>query len=208
MKNLESIRVSYDNKSYSVAISTDNSYLSLGVKYVLSTYFNTNTIVRNVESHTQNHTHIMILFLQKYDSPFICHSISNDESGDPLFIISEGAVLRRPCERMIGSISSHMRVDEVKALITRGFQLLENRVSHDTGKCIHCTSIRLTKRELEVMEYLKQACSVAHLSVCMGISDRTISAHKQSVMRKLGFRRNVELYSWLRCGGLEKIKRS
>lgn len=204
MKNLENIRVSCDNNNYSVAILTDNPYLSLGVKHILSTYFDTNIIVRSLECHATNQTDIMIVFLQKHDLPFLCHSISNDASGGPLFIIGGGAVLRRPCERIIGSISSYMRVEEVLALITLGFQLLKNRVSHDVGECIHCTSIRLTKREFEVMDYLKQACSVAHLSVCMGISDRTISAHKQSVMRKLGFRRNVELYSWLRRDGLKK----
>lgn len=65
----------------------------------------------------------------------------------------------------------------------------------------------LSPREREVLYLMSWETSPNQLGRILKLSPKTVSAHKRGAMRKLGFRRSHELYSWLRQGGLEREKR-
>ncbi|HHQ4313450.1 TPA: LuxR C-terminal-related transcriptional regulator [Serratia fonticola] len=58
-------------------------------------------------------------------------------------------------------------------------------------------SIRISRREKEVLQQIITELPVARIAKKLQISVKTVSAHKHSAMRKLGFRNNQELYIWL-----------
>ena len=60
-------------------------------------------------------------------------------------------------------------------------------------------SFSLTGREKEVLREIVTASPVARIAKKLCISNKTVSAHKMSAMRKLGFRKSQELYLWLLC---------
>ncbi|HID9895589.1 TPA: helix-turn-helix domain-containing protein [Serratia marcescens] len=70
-----------------------------------------------------------------------------------------------------------------------------------------CQHRGLTLREQEIMRWMAREMGVRQIARLLDISVKTVSNHKMSVMRKMGFRRNAELYSWLRwSSGSDVIK--
>lgn len=55
----------------------------------------------------------------------------------------------------------------------------------------------LTRREREVLLYLKKGSTPAVIAASMGIAERTVSTHKRAAMRKLNFTRSIELHQWM-----------
>ncbi|MBH3258181.1 response regulator transcription factor [Serratia marcescens] len=74
-------------------------------------------------------------------------------------------------------------------------------------RCHWCERQRITRREQDVMRYL--ACELPQTTIAhnLHLSVKTVSNHKQAAMRKLGFKRNADLYHWLRMGGLKTVER-
>ncbi|MET5838227.1 helix-turn-helix transcriptional regulator [Serratia marcescens] len=64
------------------------------------------------------------------------------------------------------------------------------------------STVFLTLQERRVTHYLREGFSQTHTSFIMGLSVKTINAHKQSLMRKLGLKNNREFQYWL-LGGSE-----
>ncbi|MGQ6007897.1 response regulator transcription factor [Serratia sp. IR-2025] len=77
----------------------------------------------------------------------------------------------------------------------------------EARRCHWCERQRITRREQDVMRYL--ACELPQTTIArnLHLSVKTVSNHKQAAMRKLGFKRNVDLYHWLRMGGLKTVER-
>ncbi|EMH5178808.1 response regulator transcription factor [Serratia marcescens] len=77
----------------------------------------------------------------------------------------------------------------------------------EVRRCHWCERQRITRREQDVMRYL--ACELPQTTIArnLHLSVKTVSNHKQAAMRKLGFKRNVDLYHWLRMGGLKTVER-
>ncbi|WP_163500294.1 helix-turn-helix domain-containing protein, partial [Escherichia coli] len=57
-----------------------------------------------------------------------------------------------------------------------------------------CQHRGLTLREQEIMRCMTREMGVTQIARMLDISVKTVSNHKMSVMRKMGFRRNAELY--------------
>jgi len=72
-------------------------------------------------------------------------------------------------------------------------------------RCYWCERQRITRREQDVMRYLAREIPPTAIARYLRLSVKTVSHHKQAVMRKLGFKRNADLYHWLRLGGLKTI---
>ncbi|MGP2796725.1 helix-turn-helix transcriptional regulator [Serratia marcescens] len=66
------------------------------------------------------------------------------------------------------------------------------------------TPVFLTFQEIRVAQYLREGFSQTQTGIIMGLSVKTINAHKQSLMRKIGFKNNREFQYWLlaESGGL------
>jgi len=59
---------------------------------------------------------------------------------------------------------------------------------------------KLTRRQKEVIICITQGMALGEIARELNISAKTVSSHKTAIMRKMGFRRNSELYRWLRNG--------
>lgn len=90
-----------------------------------------------------------------------------------------------------------------QALVQRRVMMLADQQT----ACVRC-ALALTPREREVLSCTRWGESPTGVARMLNIATKTVSAHKRSAMRKLGFQRNSELYYWLRQGGLEKEKRT
>jgi DNA-binding CsgD family transcriptional regulator len=107
------------------------------------------------------------------------------------------------CLRGFGVIFRNESIDDILIQIEHALAM-----SHLPGTvycCYGCEKQRLTKRELEVMYYLAREVPPKVIAHILQINVKTVSGHKQMAMKKLNFKRNVELYSWLRLGGLKTV---
>ncbi|HHU0686261.1 TPA: helix-turn-helix transcriptional regulator [Serratia marcescens] len=118
-----------------------------------------------------------------------------------------GILARGTCVRVLGCLGSRAQSTALLGLVAQGLQHLEDREAALPQYCPQCVNTTLTEREMEVMCCMARGIAQKQLTQRLHISHKTVSSHKRAVMRKLGFRRNVELYHWLRLGGLEQIKR-
>lgn len=115
--------------------------------------------------------------------------------------------------RTIPPFTNHLGILSRRASPKTVGQLIDRVVD------IHCNSTlqvdsekevyrpNLTQRELEVLSVIATGLATGHVGSMLKINTKTVSSHKRAAMLKLGFRRNIELYHWLRLGGLEQIKR-
>lgn len=62
--------------------------------------------------------------------------------------------------------------------------------------------LHLTPREREVLQGLSWELTPNQIAQKLSLNVKTVSTHKLTAMRKLGFRRSSELYYWLLHGGL------
>lgn len=90
------------------------------------------------------------------------------------------------------NISVKQLVEQIKcAWENRG----KNLSSH---YCTWCSKHSLSPREKDVMSCMQLGMKQSYIAKNLGLSQKTISAHKISVMQKFGFKSNMELYDWLR----------
>lgn len=92
------------------------------------------------------------------------------------------------------------RTERVAALVEKLKLALSVRetLARTEGRCRQCEERHLTERERCVMRLMGYGLSQGQISHTLGIHPKTVSAHKCSGMRKLGLRRTVDLFLWLR----------
>lgn len=76
-------------------------------------------------------------------------------------------------------------------------QALELQCATSDISCTACAQL-LTSREREVVLTLGRGLKHAQVADMLFISVKTVSTHKRTAMRKLGFRRTHELQQWVR----------
>lgn len=106
---------------------------------------------------------------------------------------------RHPCLSEQGVIHRHMDVN--KLLLDVEVVLAKSPVTATFESCPRCTQV-LTPREEQVLSALGYGLRHKQIAWQMGLSVKTISAHKRSAMIKLGFTRSSDLNHWLGRGGL------
>jgi DNA-binding CsgD family transcriptional regulator len=66
----------------------------------------------------------------------------------------------------------------------------------------HAPLIRFSGREREILQHIAAELSPYQIAKKLNISIKTVSAHKGTAMRKLGFTRKNDLYNWLLLSGI------
>ncbi|MFJ3264867.1 helix-turn-helix transcriptional regulator [Serratia liquefaciens] len=99
------------------------------------------------------------------------------------------------------------RNDGIEILIEKLLILFskERHVMLDHLSCL-CGERRLTIQESRVMSLFGRGFSAAQVAKVLAINPKTVSAHKRTVMRKLGLRRTFDLFHWLRHSGLLNLE--
>ncbi|BEO44291.1 hypothetical protein SMQE13_36420 [Serratia marcescens] len=126
-----------------------------------------------------------------------------------IITVSEGRIRKRQlwsaCESELGVITRGDSPGDVLNLVEKMLALLGDAPA-TSEKCARCSFV-LTSREDQVLRGMACGLTPSRVARVLNITAKTVSAHKCSAMRKLGFRRSGELYHWLRQGGLEFEKR-
>ncbi|CAI0769370.1 Capsular synthesis regulator component B [Serratia marcescens] len=131
--------------------------------------------------------------------------------GQPInFALREPGDTRwRDNPRCISEAGVIFRNDSPGSVLSQLERVLAARTHGDAAhRCYWCERQRITRREQDVMRYL--ACELPQTAIArnLHLSVKTVSNHKQAAMRKLGFKRNADLYHWLRLGGLKTVERA
>lgn len=109
------------------------------------------------------------------------------------------------CCNEFGVIFRNDPIESILRLVELGVE--ESAAGLGTNHCCWCEQQRITRREWDVMRYLAWEMPPMAIAGYLHLSVKTVSHHKQAAMRKLGFKRNADLYHWLRLGGLKTVKR-
>ncbi|OQV35960.1 hypothetical protein BV901_10300 [Serratia nematodiphila] len=113
---------------------------------------------------------------------------------------------RSPCLSELGVLERRDAPEVVLNLADRMLPL-QKEVLTTSDICVRC-AMMLTPREHQVLRCMSCGLTASRVAWVLKITEKTVSAHKRSAMRKLGFRRSGELYQWLLRGGLEYEKRA
>lgn len=89
------------------------------------------------------------------------------------------------------------RCDNINSVLKMIDLALMNHANHATNRALYCMPV-LTPREIQVLSAIAQGLQSVRIATKLGLHVKTVSTHKCTAMRKLGFSRNQELYYWLR----------
>lgn len=198
-------------KNITIAVLEPDQFIVQGIQYLLLSYFRTKGVIPHfVEEGEAAHADLVIL--PKYKSlPLMLCQCHPSGSTVPVYItindIRSGRLRGAPCHLILGSIERRARPLELLAVIVQSLQVRNNQGPVSADTCPQCMTQVLTAREREVVRGMAWGISQKCLPQYLHISPKTVSTHKRTAMRKLGFRRNAELYHWLRLGGLQQTER-
>lgn len=191
--------------SITVCILDANRFFALGIQHILMPHFQRQGQgVRFVDEQEAARADLVFCAVHRGWPLQLCHPC---KPVVPVYIAIRATKTERArrCWRELGSLSRHSRPQMLLALVDEVLKVQGEPVPPALCPC--CMSLSLTEREVEVMRYMSWELTPKSLPRYLNISHKTVSSHKRAVMRKLGFRRNAELYHWLRLGGLDQIKR-
>lgn len=184
-----------------IAIQDSNRFFALGIQLILQGHFFAKGQTVSFVSMLQGEPRDLIIQAERPGWPLLTHCIQGGDGQEQprtLVILEVCPLHYHPCQRGQGVINRHERPNAV-------CQLIENMFETPLSPAPQCTrcSVALTPREQEVLQAIAAELPSHQIARKLTIHLKTVSAHKTAAMRKLGFRRNSELYHWLRNGGLE-----
>lgn len=198
-------------KIITVSILDTNRFFALGIQHIVVAYFQLRgQKVFFVSAENAARADVVFWATHRDYPAQLCQLKLPATARMPVFIIvrteKEQKTLGHFCVCEHGSLWRRARPHVLLTLLNKELEARKTPVVLMTSSSC-CPDVSLTAREQQVMKYMKWEMAPVSLSHYLKISPKSISAYKRSVMRKLGFERNEELYHWLRSGGLEQIKR-
>ncbi|HAT8012231.1 helix-turn-helix transcriptional regulator [Citrobacter rodentium] len=77
-------------------------------------------------------------------------------------------------------------------------------ISCTPGDYLSCRHCRLSKKQLQVIQYMRQGYNVQRIAKLMNVSAKTIHAHKYRIMQRIGTKGNVRLYNFINSIGQDE----
>lgn len=189
-----------------VVIQDHNRFYVQGIQYLLQAYFTPSGMEVQFAAATASISADLVVCTEPIAGMApLCRMRRHGWHGRASVIVvrESGKGWRRTPLRCPSELGTLTRSDKPDALLRLVGKILDapgwGALSQAT--CKRC-SPSLTWRERQVLRGLESEMSPERLASLLGLSPKTISTHKRNAMRKLGFRRNSELYYWLRQGGL------
>lgn len=188
-----------------ILIRENNRYFAEGLKYSLIDYFKNKKInVFFVEQITPG-IGIDLIFESLYCGGrfLICHHNSVLGYPSPRFFSirdnKKSLQLKNPwCSNEMGILYRQQEFTEFADTLTQVWE----KSAPCTGLFLRCNCRVLTRREIQVMHCLKRGMHHSQIATELGLSTKTISVYKQSVIKKLHLKGKTELMYWLLSGGL------
>ena len=191
-----------------IALFDNNIYFGIGLQEALTQYFNARgKRTKFVKMQQFNEADLVFSYFPPGVPSYFCH-LHNIGRRVLYFSLRTRKVHHfssntARCTLESSVIYHDMSLTTILHLISTELEREKTWVS----KCSHrkncvCQNNRLTPRENEVLQLILQEMTIKRIAQMLAISIKTVSNHKMSAMRKMGFRRDVELYNWLRYNSL------
>ncbi|RTY58251.1 LuxR family transcriptional regulator [Pantoea sp. YU22] len=103
------------------------------------------------------------------------------------------------CYQSLTLISRSDAVRSIRDKITKAWLIARDQKTNAFAPtdCMRCNYARISLIQLQVMSFLKSGCSVNQTAKSLGLSVKTIYAHKYNVMRKFDLKGDCDFYSFL-----------
>ncbi|BEM84348.1 hypothetical protein SME41J_36720 [Serratia marcescens] len=186
-----------------IRIKDNNIYFKLGLIHLLENYFFRHRKEGLCLKDKQKKEPIEIIFnyLSQYHKGCYCRQdVDNRNNGTLLFSIRENQRLdKKPqdqCHSEAGVLYHSDNIETVYQLLDKALAA-RYQMHSISSSCPPCSTSRLTPRERQVMNYLCTGISQSQVAEHMHLSVKTINAHKQSLMRKMNFKKKQDFIYWL-----------
>ncbi|AYZ32323.1 helix-turn-helix transcriptional regulator [Serratia sp. FDAARGOS_506] len=195
------------NTMIKIALFDENRYFSAGWQAALALHFSTygkRTLL--LDAQQVHEADLVFCYFPPGVQSCFCHFFEAQAAGRKTLYFS----LRTPEGRHKRTVGNRCSLEagviyHDTSLVSALYQVsaeLERRSKWPgrpgCGRSCVCQHRGLTLREQEIMRCMTREMGVTQIARMLDISVKTVSNHKMSVMRKMGFRRNAELYGWLR----------
>ncbi|HIF6625658.1 LuxR C-terminal-related transcriptional regulator [Serratia ureilytica] len=205
-------------RSVLVAIIDGNHFFASGLQQGIQAHFQAKgRQVHFVSEALLGHADLVFQQITVVKRGDFCRQIQGDWSRRPLFFSIQESVRRKRDapypdnhERCVQEAGEVYRNEPLRVVMQRIDAAMAARVKPvrlHHGYCACCWRKILTMRERQVLRCLSLSGSLTVVAQVLKLSLKSISMYKRSAMSKLGVRNNVELYHWLRQGGLEIHRR-
>lgn len=103
------------------------------------------------------------------------------------------------CYQSLTVIAWTESVKNIRDKITKAWLLAhdENKNGYQPSDCTRCHFSRISLVQLQVMSFLKKGNNVRHTAKFLGLSTKTVYAHKYNVMKKFDIKGDYEFHSFL-----------
>jgi len=189
--------------SVKISIIENKLFFFEGLKYALSEYFALKGITVYFLAEENSNATADLVFIAQSESSNVayCDRDVHKAGVSPLYIamrkIKTAQVNgKKSCSHELGVLDYHAGIEAL-------FHLLDDKlwrmsvISTAAKPCYFCLSRRLSGREKEVVSYLRLGVNQTQAAKYMQLSVKTVHTYKQSVMRKLNFRKRNDLFNWL-----------
>lgn len=187
-----------------IAIQDSNRYFAQGIQHILQDYLQAKGYTWRFVSVTSE----IAIDLMVCVKPFGWSTRLNSQRENPgdqrlgTIVIWDTILENIRHQHGPAVLSRKARPDAVLHMVEEMFdQASQSSLAAKTERAYR--SLKLTPREREVLQGISWELTPNKIANKLSLSVKTVSTHKLTAMRKLGFRRNSELYHWLRNGGLE-----
>jgi len=189
--------------SVKISIIDNNLFFAEGLKYALSEYFTLRGKTVEFLAEENSNAAVDLIFISQSESGSVtyCDRGAHETAVSPLYIAIRKikpaqTTKENTCSRELGVLDCHGGLEAL-------FHLLDDKlwrmsiISAAATPCFFCLSRRLSGREKEVVSYLRLGVNQTQAAKYMHLSVKTVHTYKQSVMRKLNFRKRNDLFNWL-----------
>jgi len=194
-----------------IAIQDTNRFYALGMQHILQVYFQVKGCTLCFVPLSSKTTIDLMVWAKSSNGPMLANRLW-EQKVDGLFgtiVIRENAIEDikpgKPEHNGLCVLGRWERVEAVVHLLEQMF----DRACFQHFQAVKeraCFSLKLTARERDILQGISRELTPSQIANKLSLSVKTVSTHKLTAMRKLGFKRNCELYYWLQQGRLEVEK--
>lgn len=194
-----------------ISIQDPNSFFALGIQNILQEYFLAKAWALNFVSISSEIKADLIIRAESIGDPIRRYRFRRKQREGRFGTIVVNEVIT-PCVKQDESGKNNFfvlgRREQPDAMVRLVDELFSQVCpqSLPERKESGCDHLQLTPRELEVLEGIAWELTPGQIANKLMLNVKTVSSHKLTAMRKLGFKRNSELYHWLFHGGLAPKK--
>jgi DNA-binding NarL/FixJ family response regulator len=196
--------------SINILLIDQNRYFAEGLRLLINRYFSQRNInVTYIDKNAcKNGADLVFMAMDSGVNMLQRYGLSSS-SRQCVFMIKERHQARLRYSAFVkltaAVLSRELSADALFNLLEL-FMLKQHKTKSETGVAGPVTRrSTLTFREYEIMRHLQVGMNNHAVGRLLNISEKTVSSHKRSAMRKLNINRNSELHYWLLNGGLNTL---